>query len=210
MKTDTVMRRCAAAVVLLCMACGWSTAHAITIKVKKGGTAPFLHAWNDNGNLLGNFPGTQFTEKDADGFWTMDVTGSVVNIIFSMGSSGPQTGDINAMAGVDGVAKFYYNGATQWFSPMPAGMGADEGYIYFVCPPNWGDHTPHVHFINSSGGQLDTTTPWPGREMTYVGVDGAGCKIYKFYTGDWNGISKLVFNNNDNGSQTANLAYVEN
>ncbi len=210
MKTDRVMRRCAAAVVLLCMACGWSTAHAITIKVKKGGAAPYLHAWNDNGNLLGPFPGTQFTEKDADGFWTMDVTGSVVNIIFSMGSSGPQTGDINAMAGVDGVAKFYYNGATQWFSPMPEGMEADEGYIYFVCPPNWGDHTPHVHFINSSGGQLDTTTPWPGREMAYVGVDGAGCKIYKFYTGDWNGISKLVFNNNDNGSQTANLAYVEN
>ncbi|MBR1551376.1 MAG: hypothetical protein IJ632_03545 [Muribaculaceae bacterium] len=170
MKTDTVMRRCAAAVVLLCMTCGWSTAHAITIKVKKGGTAPFLHAWNDSGNLLGNFPGTQFTEKDADGFWTMDVTGDVVSIIFSMGSAGPQTGDYLNISGVNGVAKFIYDGSTTAYGTMPEGVTYQSGKVaYFICPPGWDGNVKSK--IKHNGYEEEHT-------MTKIGTDGAGLDVY--------------------------------
>ena len=150
-------------------ACAAST-NAITIKVKKGGTAPFLHAWNDSGDLLGSFPGTQFTEKDADGFWTMDVTGSVVNIIFSMGSSGPQTGDYLNISGVNGVAKFIYDGSTTAYGTMPEGVTYQSGKVaYFICPPGWDGNIKSK--IKNNGYEEEHT-------MTKIGTDGAGLDVY--------------------------------
>lgn len=195
-------------------------AHAdLTIKVQKGGEAPYLYAYDNSGKkLLGEFPGEQYTDKDADGYWTKDVNNANgVNIVFSMGSNVNQTNDIKRIPGVDGVAKFMYDGKSTWFSVMPQ-LESTEGYIYFNCPPDWGnsssseDKFPYVYFLDSNNNQLGTNS-WPGWRMSYVGVDGAGFEIYKFQTGTWSGISKLIFNNNSasgNNQQTGNLTYVAN
>ncbi len=182
----------------------------ISIKIMKGGTAPYLYAYDSNNNAIGDaWPGTQLSEKDADGYWTKTYAGySVVNLVFNNGS-GSQTNDILNVSGVNGVARFMYDGATTWFSTMPDLSGSSEGCIYFNYPPDWGDYTPHIYFLNSSGGQLGSTN-WPGYEMTYVGLDGAGFKVYKYDVSTWTGISKLIFNNDNHGKQTGSLTYVAN
>ena len=202
-------------VVLLSMCCA-NVAHAdLTIKVQKGGEAPYLYAYDNGGTaLLGTFPGTQFTEKDEENYWTMRVAdNNGVNIVFSNGNSGSgnQTNDIKRIPGVNGVAKFMYDGKSNWFSMMPQ-LSQTEGYIYFNCPPDWGNSSnnpPYIHFLNSNDGQLGAQG-WPGYQMEYAGLDGAGFEIYKYYTANWNGIAKLVFNCGSNSHQTSNLIYVEN
>lgn len=197
-------------VALLMLTVAVSVNADITIKVMKGGEAPYLYAYNESGTPVSDgWPGTQYSEKDADGYWTMTLTGySKINIIFNDGN-GTQTNDILNVTGVGGVARFMYDGATKWFGVMPDLTGNTEGCIYFNYPPDWGDHTPHIHFLNSSGGQLGSTG-WPGYAMTYVGQDGAGFKVYKYDVSSWTGISKLIFNNDGNGRQTGNLEYVRN
>ena len=85
----------------------------ITVKVQKGGTAPFLYAWDASDNkLTGEWPGTQFTEKDADGYWTTTIATSLtqINMIMTMGSSGPQTGNLR----VAGDKYTYNSGEWSW------------------------------------------------------------------------------------------------
>ena len=84
-------------VIALCIGSA-AQVHAITIKVQKGGTAPYLYAYlgsGDNATILtGNWPGTQFTNKDDKRFWTMDIPNqTTVNLILNMGDGKPQTGN---------------------------------------------------------------------------------------------------------------------
>ena len=204
-------------VIALCIGSA-AQVHAITIKVQKGGTAPYLYAYlgsGDNATILtGNWPGTQFTNKDDNGFWTMDIPNqTTVNLILNMGDGKPQTGNILNVAGILGVAKFMYDGNTNCYTILPQ-LGNDDGYIYFNCPPDWGNynedgHRPYVYFLDSNDNQLGVNG-WPGWEMTYVGLDGGGFQIYKYRTDNWNGISKLIFNSGSNAHQTGNLYYVAN
>ena len=206
--------RQAVLMVIIAFSCFYGSAD-VTVKVKSY-EAPYLYAFDNSDNrLLEAWPGTLYTEKDADGYWTMTVPGvSTLNVIFNDGGDAShnnvkQTADIKNVSGVNGVARFFYNGATRLSTPMPDLSGATEGCIYFNYPPDWGNYTPHIHFLNSSDGQLGAQG-WPGYEMTYVGQDGAGFKVYKYDTSSWTGISKLIFNNNGNGKQTGNLVYVYN
>ena len=84
-------------VIALCL-CAAGQVNAITIKVMKGGTAPHLYAWTGTApnetKLTGNWPGTQFTTKDDNGYWTMDIPNqTTVNLILNMGDGQPQTAD---------------------------------------------------------------------------------------------------------------------
>lgn len=187
----------------------------ITIKVAKGGMAPYLYAYTGDGasatKYTGDWPGTQYTETDADGNWTMTITGiNSVNVIFSDGGSN-QTSSILNVRGVNGVALFEYNGKTAWFGAIPS-LGSSDGYVYFNCPPDWGNsqsNLPYVYFLDNNNDQLGTNE-WPGWPMEYAGVDGAGFEIYRYYTANWNGISKLIFNCGSNSHQTGNLNYTPN
>ncbi|MBR6285048.1 MAG: starch-binding protein [Muribaculaceae bacterium] len=199
--------------VLLAVAAAFTIRADITIKVMKGGTAPYLYAWDSNEQPLnGAWPGTQMTDRDADGNWmtTVPTNESTVNIIFNNGN-GNQTGNILNVPGVDGVAKFTYDGNSTWFSVMP-NLNNSEGYIYFNCPPDWGNspnNPPYIHFLNSNEQQLGSTG-WPGYQMEYEGLDGAGFHVYRYYTASWSGIYKLIFNCGSSAHQTGNLLYVAN
>ncbi len=203
----------AAILAAMMMLSGITAQSSITIKVLKGGEAPHMYAYDNSGAILtDDWPGDVFTQKDAEGYWEKAVDDSNgVNIIFNMGSSDNQTGNILRVPGVNGVARFVYDGHSTWFGVMPQFDG-NEGYIYFNCPPDWGndaEHAPYVHFLNSSDGQLGAQG-WPGYQMTYAGKDGAGFDVFKYYTADWHGISKLVLNCGSNAHQTGNLVYVPN
>ena len=185
----------------------------VTIKILKGGAAPYVYAFDDNKSPIGDsWPGTQLTEKDSNGYWQITYSGrSQVNLVFNNGSSGSgnQTNDILMVKGVDGVARFVYNGGSIWFGEIPPLNTTSEGYIYFNCPPQY-TGTPTAYLWNGS-----STNGWPGKEMEYVGLDGAGFKIYRYNTSSLSFTpSNVIFLGNvwiDGVKyQTSDLTYVAN
>ncbi|MCL2696171.1 MAG: starch-binding protein, partial [Clostridiales bacterium] len=66
-----------------------------------GGSAPYLHMWTASvSHVLGAWPGTQLTQKDADGWWVIDVptVEGAYNIVVNNGS-GAQSGNIEGLEG---------------------------------------------------------------------------------------------------------------
>ena len=185
--------------------CAAGQVNAITIKVQKGGTAPYLYAYLGSGDgatkLTGDWPGTQFTDKDGNDYWTMDVAGAnTVNLIFSMDGS-PQSLDILNVSGVNGVATFMYDGKTNCFSTMPQ-LEQSEGFIYFKCPTDF-NGIPKAYLWNGN-----QNNGWPGEEMTLLGQDGAGWRIFKFDCSLLSFTPANVIFNTDR--QTDDLNYVAN
>ena len=160
-------------VIALCL-CAAGQVNAITIKVQKGGTAPYLYAYLGSGDgatkLTGDWPGTQFTEKEGS-FWVMDIPGhSTVNLILNMGSNGPQTGDYLNISGVNGVASFIYDGNNTMYGTLPTDYAFQAGKVaYFICPPNWDGNLKSKIKHNSYEEE---------HTMTKIGVDGSGLDVY--------------------------------
>lgn len=77
-------------------------------------TAPYLYAWDtSNTKLNGKWPGTQMTETrtvNGETYWYKEFpyTTSTYNIIFNMGSSSSQTGNLE---GLSGDVFYTYNGS---------------------------------------------------------------------------------------------------
>ena len=158
----------------ICLCATWH-ANAITIKVLKGGTPPYLYAWTGTApnetRLTGDWPGTQFTDKDANGFWTMDISGTNVNLIFNMGDDGPQTADITEVVGVSGIAMFNYNGQTNAFATLPTGYNfRTDKVAYFSCPPSWS--------TTNLKSQIQHNNYYEIHDVTLIGTDGAGHNVY--------------------------------
>lgn len=191
-------------VMAICLCATWQV-NAITIKVMKGGTAPHLYTWTGDGSskveYSGTWPGTQFSDKDGNDYWTMDVAGAnTVNLIFSMDGS-PQSLDILNVSGVNGVATFMYDGKTNCFSTMPQ-LEQSEGFIYFKCPTDF-NGIPKAYLWNGN-----QNNGWPGEEMTLLGQDGAGWRIFKFDCSHLSFTPANVIFNTDR--QTDDLNYVAN
>ncbi|MBO4813780.1 MAG: starch-binding protein [Muribaculaceae bacterium] len=149
--------------------------HAITIKVQKGGTAPYLYAYLGSGDnatkLTGDWPGTQFTNKDDNGFWTMDIPNqTTVNLIFNMGDGEPQTGNINDVVGVNGTATFIYDGNNKAIAPMPQGTYQSGKVAYFACPTTWD--------TSNLKSQIKHNDYYEEHSVSFVGTDGAGHNVY--------------------------------
>lgn len=74
----------------------------ITVKPYNGSSNYYLYLWTDSKkDLIGAWPGTKLTEKDADGNYTYTIEGyEKVNAIVNMGSGQGQTDDITGV--IDG------------------------------------------------------------------------------------------------------------
>lgn len=195
-------------VIALCL-CAAGQVNAITIKVQKGGTAPYLYAYLGSGDgatkLTGDWPGTQFTEKDDNGYWTMDIPNqSTINLILNMGDGQPQTGDITGIVGVNGVATFIYDGNNKAVAPIPQAPQAtyQTGKVaYFACPPSWD--------TSNLKSQIKHNTYYEEHTMTYIGTDGAGSKVYAdlSFTG-WNDTPQQIHFYDMSGNDTPMFDYV--
>lgn len=178
-----------------------ATAHAdLTIKVQKGGEAPYLYAYTGSGDgatkYTGDWPGTQFTEKDG-AYWTMTIAGvNQVNIILNMGENGPQTADYIDLTGINGVISLMYDGNSTMFGTMPA-YAFSANKVYFAAPPTWGSNI-YVHAWSDS----NNDNGWPGQQMTKIGTDGMGLDIYEMDLSNWNTAPLYVQFNNNGGDDT--------
>ncbi len=117
------------------------------IKVKMSDdSAPYLHAWNDEGDLTGGWPGVKLTEKDSKGYYyaELDITGEY-NIIFN-NNNGWQTDNIEGLTGskaydVDcNYNKDNENGvkeaplyADKTIKITVAPYGSNQPYLYVWC-----------------------------------------------------------------------------
>lgn len=172
----------------------------LTIRVQKGGQAPYLYAYTGSGDgatkHTGDWPGTQFTEKDG-AYWTMTISGvNQVNIILNMGENGPQTADYLNLSGIDGVISLMYDGNTTMFGTMPT-YPFSANKVYFAAPPTWGSNI-YVHAWSDS----NNDNGWPGQQMTKIGTDGMGLDIYEMDLSNWNTAPLYVQFNNNGGDDT--------
>lgn len=175
----------------------------ITVKVMKGGVAPYLYAWDSSENPLnGAWPGTQFTEKDADGYWTTTITTTLteINMIMNMGGDAHKTGNYLNIPGVDGVIKVLYDGNNTMFGTMPE-YAYSANKVYFMAPKTWGSNI-YVH----AWGNNDNDNGWPGQQMSKIGTDGMGLDIYEMDLSNW-GTAPLYVQFNNNSNQTGTLNY---
>lgn len=189
-------------VMAICLCATWQV-NAITIKVMKGGTAPHLYAWTGTApnetKLTGNWPGTQFTEKDGS-FWVMDIPGhSTVNLILNMGDGQPQTADYLNISGVDGVASFIYDGGTTMYGTLPSNITFLSSDIYFVNPPTWS--TPSAIARTTGGG-------YEKKSMESFATDGSGLTIYKTSFSHWNDTPNTIEFTDDSNPSTGQLSYI--
>lgn len=190
-------------VMAICLCATWQV-NAITIKVMKGGTAPHLYAWTGTApnetKLTGNWPGTQFTTKDDNGYWTMDIPNqTTVNLILNMGDGQPQTADYLNISGVDGVASFIYDGGTTMYGTLPSNITFLSSDIYFVNPPTWS--TPSAIARTTGGG-------YEKKSMESFATDGSGLTIYKTSFSHWNDTPNTIEFTDDNNPSTGQLSYV--
>ncbi len=103
----------------------------------------YCYAWNGEGQLLGNWPGTQVT-ANSDGKYQQDFTGEYPTfVIWNSGSSAQQTADLSYLAGTT-----YTNGSA-------------DATVYLNNTAAW----EHVYCYAWNGeGQL--LGNWPGTEIT--------------------------------------------
>ena len=181
-------------------------------------TAPYLYAWNSDGELNGTWPGTKMkaTTTIIDNIkWYkhhFDVTEA--NIIFNDGN-GNQTADITGLT--EGEHFYTYNGSTG-YADVTGEHVSTSGNIP-ACA-TWVDDAWFVYFENN-GAYVDpyiwvwgdncsfTGNSWPGTELVaQVGMSGNGNPVYRWiYSNTENTPTGLVFS--DNGApQTGDFTFV--
>lgn len=160
-------------VMAICLCATWQV-NAITIKVMKGGTAPHLYTWTGDGSskveYSGTWPGTQFTTKDDNGYWTMDIPNqTTVNLILNMGNGQPQTADYLDIPGVNGNITILYDGNNTMFGTMPTYSYQEGKVAYFVSPSTWDGNL----YCKIKHNGYEEAHP-----MTKIGTDGMGLDVY--------------------------------
>ena len=155
------------------LACTALTSQAdITVKVMKGGTAPHLYAWDNSDNPInGNWPGTQMTDKDADGYWTTTISTSLtkINMILNMGGDTHKTDNYVDISGVNGVVKVLYDGDKTMFGTMPEYAYQGGKVAYFASPSTWDGN---IYCRIKHNGYEEA------HQMTKIGTDGMGLDVY--------------------------------
>jgi len=207
MKNKLLTKHCALTLLMALLAATWSTnAWAdVTVNVKCD-VAPHIYAWDNSQNKLteNGFPGDVMSEtKVVKGitYYTMTFEGaSSINLLFT--NNDLQTGDFN---GLTGEVFFNYDGAHCAYGKIPDNIAYEAGnVVYFVNTKNWTNVNCHLH----NGGTTSTNA------MTYVALDGAGQKIYKWGPQSLSFTpSGVIFNNggwaNQGGVETPSIDYAQ-
>ena len=170
----------------------------------QGWSAVYAYAWNDGGELLGQWPGSEMTNIGDNGFgndnFSISVPVSATNIIFSNGSSW------DAPGGAQTVDIAYNNKAAGWYltTETDGKWNASAWYtggkeIEFTSP-GW----TTVYCYAWDDDDLHYLGDWPGSQMTYKGDNGFGGTNYAVTVPE--GATHLIFHNGE-GDQTVDADY---
>lgn len=155
----------------------------------------YCYVWTPE--ALGEWPGTEVTEKE-DKYFVVTVTdASVTNVIFNNGD-GSQTPDLtiraNAIYNASGDTGKTYTGGDDPTPPTPDAPEFDTDYrVYYNNANNWG--TPYCYAWNAKGNNT-----WPGKPMTKDNTTGYWYADFDFEP------TNVIFSNNGS-DQTDDLDF---
>ena len=173
----------------------------------------YAYAWETNGEILGQWPGTQISVDSESGYYKVSAstTASAPMIIFSNGS-GTQTADLTWIN--NGV--YTSAGYADLFGEYQGGN--DEGnddektenkWIFYYNDTNWGNSTVYAYAWDAGNGDKTYLGSWPGTTMA---KNADGMWEISFTTTDNLVTPMVIFNNGQGGSsnQTADLVLKNN
>ena len=143
------------------------------------GSAPYLYAWSGTKTALtAAWPGTQLTEKDADGYYVYDLgTQDNYSVIFNGGPGKAQTDDITGLSG-----KTYFTVDSSYASYTQVGVDTpivNNTVTIHVKP--YGTTAPYAYIWN---GSKTYNGGFPGKQLTEKDSEG-------WYTFTQEGITTL-------------------
>ena len=141
------------------------------VKVPEDWGDVYLHHWHDNGEST-VYPGKQLTEKDANGYYTIQLQGNVANLLINNGA-GKQTGDLSIYAGkeawidvsntVTGTTTDEEGNVTNTYYQASVKYTLNDGFtVRATVPASWKD-TVYLYYWRTDGSE---NAPWPGKAMT--------------------------------------------
>ncbi len=164
------------------------------------GSAPYAYVWaGDSNALLGAWPGTKLTSKNADGDYYIELdTTDTYNVVLNNGS-GTQSSDITKLNGTTTIEVTNSSYATKLISTGSGGSGSDddpteESVTIRVKP--YGSSAPNLYVWDNN----DTAIlgSWPGTKLSEKDDDGN----YIVTIPNKKSVNAIV---NDGSSQTADI-----
>ena len=173
----------------------------------------YAYAWESNGEILGQWPGTQISVDSESGYYKVSAstTASAPMIIFSNGS-GTQTADLTwinngvyTSAGYAGLFGEYQGGNDEGNDDEKNG----NTWIFYYNDTNWGNSTVYAYAWDAGNGDKTYLGSWPGTTMA---KNADGMWEISFTTTDNLVTPMVIFNNGQGGSsnQTADLVLKNN
>ena len=156
----------------------------------------YIYYWSDSNSQMMAWPGTQM-QSVGNNVYRYAYPKDATKVIFNNGQ-GAQTSDLS----IGQVNYIYDNGS---WSPCTGNndynnndnpiVDPNANYVYFKNNNNWGE--VKIYYWSDSDNNM---TQWPGQSMESVGNN-----VYKFNLPQ--GATKVIFNNNNQGSQTSDLNF---
>ena len=173
----------------------------------------YAYAWETNGEILGQWPGTQISVDSESGYYKVSAstTASAPMIIFSNGS-GTQTADLTwinngvyTSAGYAGLFGEYQGGNDEGNDDEKT----ENKWIFYYNDTNWGNSTVYAYAWDAGNGDKTYLGSWPGTTMA---KNADGMWEISFTTTDNLVTPMVIFNNGQGGSsnQTADLVLKNN
>lgn len=173
----------------------------------------YAYAWESNGEILGQWPGTQISVDSESGYYIVSAstTASAPMIIFSNGS-GTQTADLTwinngvyTSAGYAGLFGEYQGGNDEGNDDEKT----ENKWIFYYNDTNWGNSTVYAYAWDAGNGDKTYLGSWPGTTMA---KNADGMWEISFTTTDNLVTPMVIFNNGQGGSsnQTADLVLKNN
>ena len=173
----------------------------------------YAYAWESNGEILGQWPGTQISVDSESGYYKVSAstTASAPMIIFSNGS-GTQTADLTwinngvyTSAGYAGLFGEYQGGNNEGNDDEKT----ENKWIFYYNDTNWGNSTVYAYAWDAGNGDKTYLGSWPGTTMAKNADD---MWEISFTTTDNLVTPMVIFNNGQGGSsnQTADLVLKNN
>ncbi|MDE7441216.1 MAG: starch-binding protein [Muribaculaceae bacterium] len=189
---------------------------AVFFEADNGWTGVKVYVWNDGKNYAGAWSGTAMTYLGNNIYkWTYTGDGKIpegAGVIFNAGGS--QTKDLEWVNGgyynSNGYIKTIEGAGEIPDDPIvePDPVEPGEYTVYFDnSSSNWPEVATWIWDVNN-GNKNYTGGNWPGKVITVDPT--SGYHKYTFSVTDSNPKLKVIFNNNNNGTQTADLDLYNN
>ena len=169
------------------------------VRVKMSdGSAPYLYAWeSETSKLAGEWPGTLLSQKDAEGYYYMELdTTGTYNVIFNNGSS--QTGDITGLSGETTFTVQAGFGSVEQTGGTVVVPTVKNTITIKVKPCSSSSGAPYLYVWSDSNTSINGG--FPGKQLTEKDEDGN----YVLTIDGYSSVSCIV-NGGGNTTQSGNI-----